>query len=293
MKFKFYYLLAFSAFLLSVTAAWFSITGLAKLFNGAYWSVIIMASSLELAKLVSLSFIYRYWQEISKVFRIYLMIGIGILMLITSAGIYGFLSSAYSATSDKLDKIEGNVNFLEKKKAGMIENNDRSKTAIQNKNIRIGALNSLRVNQEARIDTLYKKGLISGVKKTEQIIKNADQEIEKLNEEINKLNNLIEVSMDSISKIEIAIVEVNADDVKGEIGPLKYISSLTGKPMDSVINFFILLLIFVFDPLAIALVIATNKVMIKENSASSINYEEMFEFLDKNPTKRPSDFVNQ
>lgn len=298
MKFKFHYLLAFSAFILSVSAAYFSITGLAKLFNGAYWSVIIMASGLELAKLVALSFLYRYWNKINAVFKSYLMIGIFILMVITSAGIYGFLSSAYSVTADKLGNINTESEFLEKRKQSFAGNNDRIKLLIDNKSNRINSLTSLRVSQESRIDTLYKKGLISGVKKTEKIINNANTEIEKLTAQIDDLNKSIQSNLDSISKIEIKIIDVNKNDVKGEIGSLKYIASLTGKSVDKVVNFFILLLIFVFDPLAIALVIATNKVSMAENGElkkvkNKVDYKDLLDFLDKNPTKKPSDFINK
>jgi hypothetical protein len=291
MKFRFYYLLAFSAFLLSSTAAYFSVTGLAKLFHGAYWSIIIMAGSLELSKLVSLSFLYRYWDDLNKAFRFYLMAGTIVLMIITSAGIYGFLSSAYSVTSDKLENMNGQLELLEKKKTIMEETNQRLQQTMHNKTERINALNSIRANQESRIDTLYQKGFFSGVKKTEQIIKNADQEIEKLTVQIDDINFSIQNNSDSISRIDIAILGANDSNLQGEIGPLKFISELTGKPVGTIVNFFILLLIFVFDPLAIVLVIATNMVLMKEKS--SVDYDGMFEFLNKNPTKRPSDYLNQ
>jgi hypothetical protein len=294
MKFKFHYLLAFSAFILSVTAAYFSVTGLGKLFNGAYWSVIIMASGLEFSKLVSLSFLYRYWNNINGVFKSYLLIGIFVLMAITSAGIYGFLSSAYSITSDKLGNINSESEFFEKRKQVILNSNDRIKITIDNKNNRINTLTSLRTNQESRIDTLYKKGMISGVKKTEKIINNANIEIEKLSNQVDEFNKIIQSNLDSISKVEFKIVSVNNNDVKGEISSLKYISIITGKSIDSVVNFFILLLIFVFDPLAIALVIATNKVLMSEKQVKkNIDFKNMFDFLNKNPTKKPSDYINQ
>lgn len=223
-----------------------------------------MVSGLELAKLTVTSFLYRYWSKLNKGFKSYLIIAVTILMIITSAGIYGFLSSAYSSTSDQLSQVDGQIVLLEKKKENLNSSIVRIKEIIDTKSKRINILTSLRTTQESRIDTLYKKLMITGVRKTEQIIKNADFEIEKTNHQIDSLSRVNQNITNSIGKIDVKILELQSSNIKGEIGPLKYIAILTGQNIDTVVNFFILLLIFVCDPLAVCLVIATNKVLLEK-----------------------------
>ena len=105
-------LIALSALSVSASATFYSITGLSKLFAGASFAVIIMASSLEVAKLVIASFLYQYWKETNKVLKTYLTIALGVLILITSAGIYGFLSSAYETTASKNVVVEKQIDAL-------------------------------------------------------------------------------------------------------------------------------------------------------------------------------------
>ena len=285
----FAYLLGFSALVLAGIAAFFSVTGLAKLFSGAFWAVVVMTSGLELAKLVATSFLYRYWSNIGKAFRAYMTIGVIVLMMITSAGIYGFLSSAYSVTSDKLGKVDGQVELLEKKKDNIKSEADRIKSIMDNKSNRANALTALRTSQESRIDTLYKKGLVTSARKTEQIIKDANSDIEKTNRQIDSLSTKMQAVLDSAGRIDMKVLELKSSDIKGEVGPLKYIAALTGKDMGSIVNFFILLLIFVCDPLAVCLIIATNKVMMESNIKEEIKISEknINESLEINVNKIP------
>lgn len=278
MKNKFAYLLAFSASILVCIAAYFSITGFAKLFSGAFYEMLVMVSGLELAKLVVTSFLYRYWEKVSKVFRTYLLIAISILMIITSAGVYGFLSSAYSITSDKLGQTDSNIEIYEKKKESINDVNNRIKSIIDSKNNRINTLTQLRTTQESRIDTLYKKNLITSARKTEQIIKEANAEIEKNNKQIDSLNTIVQAALDSSNRIDLKILELKGSDIQGEVGPLKYISRLTNSSMETVVNFFILLLVFVCDPLAVCLVIATNKVLLESKDVNEDNEEASEEY---------------
>src|SRR5210317_1626046 len=100
------FIIALSALSVSASAAFYSVTGLSLLFAGASFAVIIMASSLEIAKLVTASLLYQYLEKLNKVLRTYLTIAAFILILITSAGIYGFLSAAYQATANKAGIVE-------------------------------------------------------------------------------------------------------------------------------------------------------------------------------------------
>lgn len=258
MKNKFIYLLGFSALMLVGVSAYFSIIGFSKLFSAEFYPIIIMVGSLELAKLVTASYLYRYWDSISAAFKTYLIIAVVSLMIITSAGVYGFLSAAYSSTSSKLNKVDGQIELLNKKKEIFQNNIIRLNSVIENKNNRTNTLSSIRSNQEARIDTLYKKGRTT--KSVENIIKESNVEIDKNNIQIDLANQSIQSNLDSINSIEMKLLDCKNSDIKGEIGPLKYIALLTNYSIDSVVNFFILIIMLVCDPLAVCLVIAFNNV---------------------------------
>ena len=272
MKFRFSILLAIAALSVAGCAAYFSVYGLSQLFAGASTAVIIMASTLEFSKLIAASFLHRYWNNITKSLKIYLTVGVVVLVTITSGGIYGFLSSAYQESKTKYNLENGEITLLENKKKLFEKGIKSDEKIIENKTKRVDQLTNLRNTQEARIDSLYKHGNISAAKKVRDDIKNADKEIQKLTLEIDKTNDKIAVLSDSVAVYDNLMLEVESNSsVAAELGPLKYLSELTGKPMDSVVNYFILLLIFVFDPLAISLVIATNKVITMENEERAKN----------------------
>jgi hypothetical protein len=257
-QYFFPFLVALSAFSLAGAAAFFSVTGLSKLFGGAQEAVIIMASSLEFSKLVTASFLHRYWKTIDWKLKTYLTIGIVTIMFITSAGIYGFLSSAYSETSNKLDNIDGQIALVEQKKKIIQDDITRLESNQKLKQDRVQSLITLRSQQEARVDSLYNRGRANIAKRVEDQINQSNSEITRVTTETDGLGQKIQVKNDEIAKLDTEILGLKNNDIAGEVGPLKYIAKLTGYSMDSVVNFFILLLIFVFDPMAVCLVIATN-----------------------------------
>src|SRR6056300_864953 len=108
-------IIALSALSVSASAAFYSVSGLSKLFAGASFEVIVMATSLEVAKLVIASLLYQYWGKLNKLLRTYLTIAAVVLVLITSMGIYGFLSAAYQETYRQLTIKNNQVAFLEQK----------------------------------------------------------------------------------------------------------------------------------------------------------------------------------
>lgn len=239
-------------------AAYFSIWGLSQLFAGASVAVIIMASVLEVGKIITTTALHTYWDYLARPLKIYLTISVGVLMMITSAGIYGFLSNAYQKTANKLEIHDGEIGVLNGKKEIFVNTIKDNKEIIDTKNKRIDQLSNLRINQENRIDQTKGNRNKDKVRKD---IEGANTEIQKLSGEIDLLNAKNIILSDSVSKYNVAVLELKSgSDVAGEVGPLKYVSELTGIPMANVVNYMILLLIFVFDPLAIALVLATNKV---------------------------------
>jgi hypothetical protein len=246
------------ALIVAGCAGYFSVWGLSQLFAGASTAVIIMATGLEIGKIITTTALHRYWKKIASGLKIYLTISVAVLMIITSAGIYGFLSNAYQKTANKLEIQNGQVSVLESKKTMFKDNIESNQKIIDQKNKRIDQLTQLRSNQETRLDGATSNRNRSNARTD---IQEANTEIQKLTKDIDEVN-LSNVSLnDSISKYNTQILELTANsEISGEVGPLKYISELTGVEMAKVVNFLILLLIFVFDPLAVALVLMTNRI---------------------------------
>jgi len=248
---------ALSALSVSVSAAFYSVSGLSKLFAGATFEVIIMASSLEISKLVIASLLYQYWGKINKLLRFYLTLATIILVLITSAGIYGFLSAAYQETATKSGIVDKRVEVLELRKNRFIDSRDYLMTE---KGVLDKSISSLR-------DGLSNNVIQYKDKETGQIITTTSSSTRKaLQNELNsavtqrdKISVKLETATDSINSIDIKILDTESSaEIASELGPLKYLSELTGKPMNIIINVLLLIIIFVFDPLAISLVIASN-----------------------------------
>jgi hypothetical protein len=242
-------IIALSALSVSISAAFYSVTGLSMLFAGASLAVLIMASSLEVAKLVIASLLYQYWDKLNKVLRTYLTVAACVLVLITSAGIYGFLSSAYQSTATKSEIVDKQIAALETKKQLYIDSRDNILKEKQ-------SLSELRGTLSKGSTTQYtdRKGNLV-VRTNNAAIRN----IETASKSDEKLSEKVDVVNDSIFSLENQILEVKTNsEATSELGPLKYISKLTGQPMDKIINWFLLVIIFVFDPLAISLVIAAN-----------------------------------
>ena len=256
-KILFPLLVAFSALSVSASAAFYSVTGLSKLFAGATLEVIIMASSLEISKLVIASLLYQYWDSLNKLLRTYLTIAAFILILITSMGIYGFLSAAYQETATKSSIIDKEIEVLDVKRSRFIENRDyyigEKKTLDESiSSLRDGLANN-KIQYRDRetgeiITTTSSSNRKVFEKQLEDAIKNRD-----------KISIKLEQTTDSITVIDVKILEIESNsDVASELGPLKYLSELTDIPMNKIINYLLLIIIFVFDPLAISLVIAAN-----------------------------------
>ena len=248
---------ALSALSVSVSAAFYSVSGLSKLFAGATFEVIVMASSLEVSKLVIASLLYQYWGKINKLLRFYLTLATIILVLITSAGIYGFLSAAYQETATKSGIVDKRVEVLELRKNRFIDSRDYLMTE---KGVLDKSISSLR-------DGLSNNVIQYKDKETGQIITTTSSSTRKaLQNELNtavaqrdKISIRLETATDSINGIDIKILDTESSaEIASELGPLKYLSELTGKPMNIIINVLLLIIIFVFDQLAISLVIASN-----------------------------------
>ena len=250
-------IIALSALSVSASAAFYSVSGLSKLFAGATFEVIIMAGSLEVAKLVIASLLYQYWDTINKILRTYLSIACIILVLITSMGIYGFLSAAYQETYQKLIVNENRIEFLENKAKFYEDDVTRYDQELERISNNISTLSNARATSIQVRDTSVVGGIRSTVSTAELRLAQSRIEAEEVNR--NAVNEKRTVAADSLQTIKLDILSLqnNADTV-GELGPLQYLSGLTGTPMDKIINILLLIIIFVFDPLAISLVVAAN-----------------------------------
>ena len=238
-------------------AAFFSIVGLSKLFAGAAVAVIVMASTLEASKLVIASFLYRFWSTVNKSLRAYLLIAITIIAIITSIGIYGFLSGAYQTTKSKYDLTRTQTDSLATQKMYFESSAVTFKSQLESKNTQLANLTSIRNSQELRATQLVTSNRSS--RSADKSAKETDATIKTLNKDIDELNKKVIAYSDSSSKVQVSITQlVLKNEISSELGSLSYISRLLHVEMDSVVNILIILFIIVFDPLAICMVLAFN-----------------------------------
>ena len=238
------FVIALSALSVSASAAFYSVFGLSHLFAGASTEVIIMAGALEAAKLVVASILYQYWNVINKWLRAYLVSAVFILMVITSGGIYGFLSGAFQETNTQSEFLDKQVQIIDAKRTRFIENRDGLKLTI--KDLTTSLANPTMIQY---VDSASQQLVTTTSSRTRKMLQN------QLTEAKTNLNAVT----DSIAVLDVKILEQQiGNESARELGPLKYMAELTGKPMEQIVNWFMLLIIFVFDPLAIAMVVAAN-----------------------------------
>ena len=285
-------LIALSAFSVSASAAFYSISGLSKLFAGAAFAVIVMAASLEVAKLVIASLLYQYRKTLPFLLKSYLSIACAVLILITSMGIYGFLSAAYQETANKEGNSEARIVLIETKRDNVKEQLEvytEEKTSINEAvaELRKGLSN----NKVQWRDKETGQIITSTSSRTRKALeKQLDQAIIRQTE----INSKVDILNEKIFEYETEIVETRiGDGSTSELGPLKYLSGLTGLPMDKIINYLLLTIIFVFDPLAIALVIAANFAFEKLKKPTKENlYGETIE-IDEDEANRRMRVISQ
>ena len=270
-------LIALSALSVSASAAFYSVSGLSKLFAGASFEVIIMAGSLEVAKLVIASLLYQYWSTLNKLLRTYLSIAAVVLVLITSMGIYGFLSAAYQDTYRQLSIKENQTAFLTQKKDFYEKDVVRYDQELERISNNIATLSNAKASSIQVRDTSSSTGFRQTISTTELRLSQKRIEVEEENRA--SVQTKREIAADSLQKYQLQILDLeNNTEVAGELGPLQYLSGLTGTPMDKIINILLLIIIFVFDPLAISLVVAANFAFDQANKKNLYNeYEDEIE----------------
>ena len=272
------YLVVISGLSVTLSAAFYSITGLGKMFAGASMQVMIMVGSLEIAKLVLASLIYQYWKDISNWLRFYYIIAVFVLMAITSGGIYGYLSAAYSETKNKMTNIDKRIEVLDTKRSMFSEKLASYQVEKDMNNERINQLTEGLSNNKIQYKDRETGQIITTTSSSNR--KAFEKQLESAQQRRDVINENITAMTDSISNIDIKKLEIETNsDIASEIGPLKYIAELTGRTIDQVVNWFILALMFVFDPLAVSLIIGAN--MIFSKISSEKEKEKIAENIDE------------
>jgi hypothetical protein len=255
-----HWLTLFTALSIAGVAAWYSIVGLMAIFSGAAIAIAIMGGVLEVGKLVTASWLHSNWKGLQLWLKVYLTSAVVVLMFITSLGIFGYLSKAHLEHSISI----GGNNALQ------IENLERRITVQQNT---INDAETVLSQLDATVQTLIDYDRIRGEEGALAVRKAQSEERETLNETINDAYSTIEEIQATLAPLKQEQLSIEV-----EVGPLKYIAELiygdqAKDYFDEAVRFVILLLIFVFDPLAVALLLVSTRELNK-NKLSKIFYDD-------------------
>jgi hypothetical protein len=254
------YLVGFSALIIAGCAAYFSVTGLGVLFSGAAVSVMVMAGALEVAKLVAATYLKQEWENIKGFNKWYLTSAVALLMLITSAGIFGYLSNAFQSQSLKLQQVDREILVYTTK----IDQNTVQLTQL---NTQLGQLSSTQ-------STILEKGKVNS-----RLLRSIDSK----DKQVATINKKIEILQTENAKNNEKINEIKTSnlDLEKEVGGFRFIAEAFGMELKSVVKFFIFLIVIVFDPLAVALIIAFNGLIYDKKRKQKEVLVEMMENDEK------------
>ena len=264
-------LVAISAILIAGSAAYFSVTGLGVLFSGAAIAVMVMAGSLEFAKLVTATYLKQEWDNVSGVNKWYLTSAVVILMAITSAGIFGYLSNAFQQQNLKLEQVQREVDVWNNK--------------IKLTNDQIVTLQGQQKDLSTTQNTLITKGKVNS--RLIRSADNRDKQSNKISNRINSLQDSIVVYNGKINDIKNANISIER-----EVGGFRFVAEAFGVELKSVVRFFIILIVVVFDPLAVALVISFNQLMAtpkRKDEDEVTEPSDLKDFVDESTRLRLSD----
>jgi len=267
---------------LSTTAAYYSIVGLSVVFSGVAIPVIVMGSFLEVSKLAIATYLHNSWSKIYTMLKVYLTLALVVLSLITSIGIYGLLSGGFQQNISKLEANGKRIENIQSKKARYDEIKREYQTEKTALNRDISALrNALSTSTTTlhvdKSSGIVSRGELSGNRKS------FEQELAQSTAQQRIVSNKIETLNDSITALDMQTLDLqSSEDVSNELGVVQYIHELSGWDMKSIANAFIFVLIFVFDPLAIMLVIATNQAF--EQNKPKLNIYGEKKTIEPEPT---------
>jgi hypothetical protein len=267
----FKYIVGFAALVVAGCAAFFSVQGLATLYAGQFIAVCIMAGGLEFGKLVAASYLHRYWKETNFLLKSYLIIAVISLMAITSLGIFGFLTSAFQQSHVKIEIVDTQREYLESKKQTI---QDEILTLTK----RIDVLNESRLSQEKRLPQMSSKSA-----------KPIYEDIKKSSEDISKSQERIKIISDEIKNIDSELLTLKKEESKStDIGTLKFVSQLFNEDVSVIVKWFTIIIVLVFDPLAVSLVLAYNNISTKKTNITNEDQVEPKETISEKICKKVS-----
>ena len=238
-----------TALIISVSAAYYSILGLTAIFAAAFWPIVILGSSLEVGKIVSTLWLHKYWDRAELQYKVYLCSAVAILMLLTSMGVFGFLSKAHSDQS----LVSGDVI------AKIAIYDEKIKQARDNITVARSALTQM----DAAVDqTMSRSTTEQGADKAAQLRRSQAAERNRLLREIDTEQKKIQALNDERAPIAAEVRKVEA-----EVGPIKYIAALIygdnpeANVLEKAVRWVIILIVIVFDPLALTLLLAATKTL--------------------------------
>jgi hypothetical protein len=235
-----------TAIALSGIAAYYSVIGLAQIFPGSYWPIIIMGSVLEAAKLVTVSWVYNNWKTTFSALKVYFLIAVVLLMAITSMGIFGYLSKAHIEHSSSIAPLIEKEMIYEEKIQTLKEN------------IQTNRKNVLQL--DAAVDQVMARSADErGAERANQIRKAQQKERTRAADEIARSQAEIQKITEEKSPISLEIKKAESD-----LGPIKYVADVVYGTqdrdlIDRAVRLVIFVIIVVFDPLAVLLLIASNQ----------------------------------
>lgn len=290
LKKYFPYLIIISALLASFTGSFFSIWGLGKLFGGHQIGATLLAFSFEFGNIITAASLKLYWKFLPRELKYPLILIVIILTILTSMGIYGYLSDGYQKTALKDEIVQKRTYLVEIKKNNFEKRLDDNKKEIESINLSLTEL-SKGYNQNTQTQQLIKGQVVTNVIVGNK--KGLEQQMNLLNQRKQRLDSLTVSFLDSIQRLEFQIIELNQNnESNSELGPLKYLSTLINKPMNEIVNYLILTIVIVFQPLALMLILTSmfafknnhylnrgNKRKLKKEDNKIVNFKDWIKGL--------------
>ena len=247
-------LLMLSTIAIAGSAAFFSVYGLAHTFSGVFWSMVVMGASLEAGKLVAASYLYRYWKKTNVLLRSYMMAGVLVLMLLTSGGIFGYLSSGYQADVLPLKQLNTQIQLLDEEKSRVLER---------------------KADLDKQVSQMNKNYITARIR----LMKEQEPEQKYLHDRI--------VSLDK------QVLELKQKQIKTEahIGPITYVAKAFDLNTDDATKYLVFLIIFAFDPMAVALTLGVNIALRRreeEKAAQLLQKSQSVATLEPQQQMRPA-----
>jgi hypothetical protein len=265
------YLLLAVALTISLTAAFYSIAGLTAIFAAAFWPIVIMGSVLELGKVITTVWLHKYWDRVAVQFKLYLVPAIGILMLITSMGIFGFLSKAHLDQAVPAGDISSQVQIFDDKIKTERDNIEAARRALK--------------QMDAQVDEKLSRTTDDrGAERAVQIRRAQSKERTNLQNEISSAQKKI-----SALQEQRAPIASQARKVEAEVGPIKYIAALIygdnpdANLLEKAVRWVIILIVLVFDPLALVLILAADQTFTWHRPKRRDDWEQVWQPVSENP----------